>query len=143
MENNVVVAVCGGLQRAGIATLRFNMRSVDDDAKLLEANGEDLMDAYAFCGAQGFERVGLVAYSWSSMVAWHVMRSERPPRLAALALVAPPLDAARDAVEGTTGDTFEAFLERHEKPLLICLGEFDEYCRADLVEDAADSVGQG
>ena len=66
MHNNVVAAVCGGLARAGVATLRFDLRrGADDGDALLAANAEDVGAAVAFARSRGYGRVGLVAYSWS------------------------------------------------------------------------------
>lgn len=62
MHNNVVIAVCGALQRRGVATLRFDLsRTATGDAALLEANAADLSSALAFARARGFARLGLVA----------------------------------------------------------------------------------
>ena len=92
MRNNVVAAVCGGLARAGVATLRFDLRrGADDGDALLDANAEDVGAALAFARSRGYGRVGLVAYSWSTLAAArHLAGAEAP---AALALVAPPVHA--------------------------------------------------
>ena len=92
MRNNVVAAVCGGLARAGVATLRFDLRrGADDGDALLAANAADVGAAVAFARSRGYGRVGLVAYSWSTLAAArHLAGAEAP---AALALVAPPVHA--------------------------------------------------
>ena len=135
MRNNVVAAVCGGLARAGVATLRFDLRrGADDGDALLAANAADVGAAVAFARSRGYGRVGLVAYSWSTLAAArHLAGADAP---AALALVAPPVHA--DGAGGAAAP-FLDFLAAHPAPSLLCLAEFDEYCRAEDLEAFAAS----
>jgi len=95
MDNNVVMALCQGLQRAGIAALRFNFRGVGlsegrhgsgDDETL------DVLGALAFLADQpriGPDRIGLAGYSFGARVS--LTAAAKAPRVRALLCVAPPL----------------------------------------------------
>src|ERR1044071_6569767 len=70
MDSNVVLAVCQGLQAAGIAALRFNFRGVDGSEG---EHGEGIAEAGDVLGALSFlaeqpsidaRRVGLAGYSF-------------------------------------------------------------------------------
>lgn len=95
MNSNVVMALCHGLQAAGIAWLRFNFRGVG------QSEGEygggvdetaDVLGALAFLAAQpgiSPERIGLTGYSFGARVSLSV--AAEAPRVRALLCVAPPL----------------------------------------------------
>lgn len=95
MDNNVVMALCQGLHRAGIAALRFNFRGVGlsegrhgggDDETL------DVLGALAFLAEQpriGPDRIGLAGYSFGARVS--LAAAARASHVRALLCVAPPL----------------------------------------------------
>jgi alpha/beta superfamily hydrolase len=95
MNSNVVVALCEGLRRSGIAWLRFNFRGVgQSEGRYGEGIDEahDVLGALAFLGAQprvAAERIGLAGYSFGARVSLAV--APRAPQLRALLCVAPPL----------------------------------------------------
>lgn len=95
MDSNVVVAICQGLQAAGIAWLRFNFRGVDGSEGEHGGGTDEVFDvlgALAFLGEQpqiDAGRVGLAGYSFGARVSLTV--APRAPQARALLLVAPPL----------------------------------------------------
>src|SRR5436190_15085176 len=95
MDSNVVVALCQGLQAAGIASLRFNFRGVDG-SEGEHGNGadevHDVLGALSFLAEQpqiDAGRMGLAAYSFGARVSLTV--APKAPQVRALLLVAPPL----------------------------------------------------
>jgi hypothetical protein len=95
MNNNVVYALCEGLQRNGVAWLRFNFRGVgrsDGSYGGGEAEVDDVLGALAFLAEQpgiDAERVGLAGYSFGARVSLAAIAHR--PRIRALLCVAPPL----------------------------------------------------
>lgn len=119
MENPVVVRtqeVCAGL---GVATLRFNFRGVGGSSGTHGAGVGEQEDARAaldaLAKALGTARLAIAGYSFGAWVA--ALVGSRDARVAALALIAPPL-AAFDfgAIEGKRAPT-----------LAVC-GTADAYC---------------
>jgi len=117
MDNNVVMALCQGLQRAGIAALRFNFRGVGlsegrhgggDDETL------DVLGALAFLADQpriGPDRIGLAGYSFGARVS--LTAAAKAPRVRALLCVAPPL---REPLPPN---------QRPDRPFLALVGDQD------------------
>lgn len=71
MENNVVYALCDGLQRAGYSYLRFNFRGVGrSDGFYGDGAGEarDLTSVIGFCKEQDFKKIVLLGYSFGAYV---------------------------------------------------------------------------
>jgi alpha/beta superfamily hydrolase len=95
MHNNTVVAICQGLEAAGIAWLRFNFRGVGQSEGIYsDGVGEvrDVQGALTFLGAQPRVRadtLGLAGHSFGARVS--LMLQAEQPAIAALFLVAPPL----------------------------------------------------
>ena len=95
MNNNVVWALCQGLQDAGIAWLRFNFRGVGaSQGQYAEGVDEvfDVLGALAFLAQQpGIEadRLGLAGYSFGARVSLATV--PQAMQLGALLCVAPPL----------------------------------------------------
>ncbi len=121
MENPVVVRaqeVCAGL---GLATLRFNFRGVGGSSGTHGGGVGEQEDARAALDAlarqPGVRALAIVGYSFGAWIA--ALAGGRDARVAALALIAPPL-AAYDfgAVEGKRAPT-----------LAVC-GSADPYCPA-------------
>jgi len=117
MDNNVVMALCQGLQAAGIAWLRFNFRGVG------QSEGEygggvderrDVLGALSFLAEQpriAPGRVGLAGYSFGARVSLTVV--EEAPQVRALLCVAPPLR------EPLPADAHPAY------PFLVMVGDRD------------------
>jgi len=95
MSNNVVMAICEGLEAAGIAALRFNFRGVGgSEGTHGDGVGElnDVRAALDFLAAQpGIdpERIGLAGYSFGARVILAVVAEA--PQVKGLLCVAPPL----------------------------------------------------
>jgi alpha/beta superfamily hydrolase len=91
----VVVAICEGLQAAGIASLRFNFRGVGASegthgAGVAEAS--DVLGALELLAADrriAADRIGLAGYSFGARVSLGM--AAQTPLLKALMCVAPPL----------------------------------------------------
>jgi hypothetical protein len=117
MDNNVVIALCQGLQAAGIASLRFDFRGVGrSEGKYGEGVDEvfDVLGALAFLAEQpeiASDRVGLAGYSFGARVS--LAAAPKAPQLRALLCVAPPLrePLPADAQPGC--------------PLLVMVGDHD------------------
>jgi len=98
MSNNVVLAICRALARAGMAAFRFNFRGVGkSQGSFAEGVGEqdDVRAAIAFLSTMrdiDSQRIGLAGYSFGAGVALPVALSE--DRLQALALISPPFSAS-------------------------------------------------
>jgi hypothetical protein len=106
MDNNVVMALCTGLQRAGIAALRFNFRGVGKSQGVSSGGTEEIPDvlgALAFLAEQPEirgERVGLAGYSFGARMSLAAL--PQAPTIRALLAVAPPLREALPAAERPT-----------------------------------------
>jgi alpha/beta superfamily hydrolase len=95
MDNNVVMALCQGLQRANIACLRFNFRGVGlSEGHYGDGDDEplDVLGALAFLASQPRidpNRLGLAGYSFGARVS--LAAAAKAPHIKALLCVAPPL----------------------------------------------------
>ena len=95
MNNSVVIALCQGLQAAGISYLRFNFRGVGrSQGEFGDGEGErlDVQGALAFLAAQPTiapERLGLAGYSFGARVS--LAAAADAPQVRGLLCVAPPL----------------------------------------------------
>ncbi|MGV3758867.1 MAG: hypothetical protein ACO1PW_04895, partial [Actinomycetota bacterium] len=103
----LVVAVCERLAGLGVAALRLDLHNPDPVAEVphLTAAAVELAEG------QGVERIGLVGYSWGSIVT----AAASPPGLAARVLVAPP--AAMLAIDP----------REDERPTLVLVPAHDQY----------------
>lgn len=110
----LVVAVCERLAERGVAALRLDLRNPDPVVEVphLTAAASELAEG------QGVERVGLVGYSWGSIVA----AASSPRGLVARVLVAPP--AAMLAIDP----------REDEVPTLVLVPAHDQYGPPDEVE---------
>ena len=124
MENNVVLALQNALSLWGWGTLRFNFRGVGGSGGQ-HGNGEgeveDVLAAVAFLRGKGHETIHVAGYSYG---AWIVLKAVLEGlHAASLLLVSPPLD-------------FMDFsgLQLPSTPCLITLGEQDDYCRLDSLQ---------
>lgn len=122
MDNPVVVRaqeVCAAL---GLATLRFNFRGVGGSTGSHGGGGGEQEDARAaldaLATAASTTRLAIVGYSFGAWIA--AQAGSRDGRVAALALVAPPL-AHYD---------FAGALEARRVPTLALCGSADPYCPA-------------
>ncbi|MFC1919272.1 alpha/beta hydrolase [Chloroflexota bacterium] len=93
MSNNVVMEVCAGLVRKGIAAFRFNFRGVGRSQGRYGQGVEEQKDAAAALDlvasnpAVESDRLGLAGYSFGSNVAFSV--AIKNGRVGALALISP------------------------------------------------------
>jgi alpha/beta superfamily hydrolase len=121
MENPVVVRiqeVCTALE---LATLRFNFRGVGRSSGTHGAGAGEQEDARAaldaLAKAAGTTRLAIAGYSFGAWIA--ALVGSRDARVAALALIAPPLTAFDfGAIEGKRA------------PTLAACGTADPYCPA-------------
>jgi hypothetical protein len=95
MDNNVVIALCQGLQAAGIASLRFDFRGVRrSEGGYGEGVDEvsDVLGALSYLAEQpqiASDRIGLAGYSFGARVS--LAAAPKTPQIRALLCVAPPL----------------------------------------------------
>jgi uncharacterized protein len=95
MDNNVVAALCYGLNAAGLASLRFNFRGVGgSEGRYGEGVDEvaDVVGALAFLAEQpgiDAERIGLAGYSFGARVSLATV--PQATQIGGLLCVAPPL----------------------------------------------------
>ena len=98
MDNNVVMAICTGLQRAGVASLRFNFRGVGHSGgKSVGGSVEvtDVLGALAFLETQPRvlpSAIGLAGYSFGARMSLAAVAGT--DSIQALLCVAPPLREA-------------------------------------------------
>lgn len=131
MDNPVVTGAAAHLQRAGIATLRFNFRGTGnsegsyangvgeaDDARAAVALLQDVTHA---------TRIVLAGYSFGAMVA--LKAGYDHVDVAQLIAIAPPLPMM-DA----------SFLRSCTKPMLFMLGDRDQYCPYSRLEQFAATL---
>jgi len=110
----LVVAVCESLAERGVAALRLDLRNPDPVAEVPHLASA----ATELAVAEGAERIGLVGYSWGSIVA----AAASPPGLVARVLVAPP--AAMLAIDP----------REDELPTLVLVPAHDQFGPPDEVE---------
>ena len=103
MDNNVVTALCVGLNRAGIAALRFNFRGVGGSQGTSSGGMQEIADvlgALAFLAEQPeirTDRIGLAGYSFGARVSLAAL--PQAPGVRALLTVAAPLREPLPLVE--------------------------------------------
>jgi len=118
MDNNVVVPVCRALERASIASLRFNFRGVGaSQGGFADGIGEreDVKAAISYLltlDAVDKNRIGLCGYSFGGGVCLEVAPADE--RVKALALIAPTIS------------TYVP-LKQYTKPKLIVCGGADQF----------------
>ncbi|MCE5334172.1 MAG: alpha/beta fold hydrolase [Desulfobacteraceae bacterium] len=120
MDNNVVLTARRAFQQNGWATLRFNFRGVGASGGISgepDKDAEDVAAVAAYIRANYPGALDVAAYSYG---AWTALRALRMGLVAdTLILISPPLD-------------FMSFsdLELPDLPVLITLGNQDEFCSA-------------
>lgn len=119
MDNDVVTTLAGHLQRAGIATLRFNFRGTGKSEGRYDNGIGETDDARAATALLRSEasgaRIVLAGYSFGAMIA--LMAGHDAAEIDRLIAIAPPL-AMMDA----------SFLRSSTKSKLFLLGDRDQYC---------------
>ncbi|MER3420233.1 MAG: alpha/beta hydrolase [Chloroflexota bacterium] len=129
MDNNVVRAAVRGVTARGMAALRFNFRGVGRSQGVYDGGHgeqEDVRAALTYaaaCPEVDATRLGLAGYSFGAVMA--ALAADH--RVAALALIAPPLAAAELGGRLTAVQT----------PLLLLAGEQDPFCPADALRRLA------
>lgn len=108
MDNNVVIGLCDGLVRSGIAALRFNYRGIGLSEGSTNADGQDAQDAVSALHYLGERsevdetRLGIAGYSFGGRVALRVAATQ-PSAILAVASVACPTKEFQDpTVQGIT-----------------------------------------
>jgi uncharacterized protein len=109
----LVVTVCERLAQHGVAALRIDLRNPDPVAEVPNLAAA----ATALSADERSDRIGLVGYSWGSIVA----AAASPPGLVARVLVAPP--AAMLAIDP----------REDERPTLVLVPAHDQYGPPDEV----------
>jgi uncharacterized protein len=129
MDNPVVIEAAKVCHAAGVATLRFNFRGVGRSGGRHGdgvAEQDDVQVALDVLAQHiGPHTLGIVGYSFGAWVG--TLAGCRDPRVAALALIAPPL-ALYDF----------SCLDRKPVPTLITAGDRDSYCPAGDLGRIAD-----
>ena len=133
MHNPVVVAVAEGLQGRGIATLRFNFRGVGDSTGT-HADGKGEIEDVRAAVACLMERTSLASvdiagYSFGAMVG--LAAGAGDARVSRLVGIAPPVKT-RDM----------GFLRQIAKPMLLIVGEYDDYCPLQQVRDLMPATAE-
>jgi hypothetical protein len=131
MDNNVVSAVCGGVEKQGLASFRFNFRGVGrSSGSFAQGIGEcdDAGVAVSFV-EQRVEinpgRIGICGYSFGSMVAFAV--AVKDSRVLAVAGISPFVEPAD-------------LLNCYVKPKLFLSGTEDGYVNIGNLEKLVDAL---
>jgi hypothetical protein len=119
MDNNVVISAAAALEKAGVATLRFNFRGVgDSEGQYADGVGE-VEDARAAADClrahTGLGTIAIVGYSFGAAMGLQAGRDD--PGVDRLVAIAPPV---------TMFDI--AFLRHCTKPVLFVAGTADPFC---------------
>ncbi len=131
MDNSVVTALVSALDAERWATLRFNFRGVGASTGAfgdMVGEAEDVAAALAFLAERcPRSRLVLAGYSFGALIALDVglKRSD----VAAVVAVAPPFGMLPPPTAPA------------EKPLVLLVGDSDQFCPLDAFESAARSLG--
>ena len=136
MYNAFIASIFVLLRNRGVATLRFNFSTGDDetDETVAPADAEDDLEALLRCNKAEAQAavemlrekmpegapVVLVGFSWGAVISLALARDD-PQRIQALALVAPPINVLPPGMHPSRGD-FARW------PILLTAGDADEYC---------------
>ncbi|MDO8490805.1 MAG: dienelactone hydrolase family protein, partial [Dehalococcoidia bacterium] len=103
MDNNVVRAICQGLEEVGLGSLRFNFRGVGESEGSFANGVGELADVEAavslLSGIEAIDtkHIGLCGYSFGAGVAFsHACRDRRVRAIAAVSIQATSVDATAD-----------------------------------------------
>jgi uncharacterized protein len=132
MDNNVVIAAALALQKANVATLRFNFRGVGgSEGRYANGIGE-LEDARAAADClrarTGLGAIAIAGYSFGAAVGLQAGRDD--PGVDRLVAIAPPITMFP-----------VAFLQGCTKPLLFVVGTADPFCPDGALEQGARELG--
>ncbi len=132
MHNKVVFRAAAGLVDAGLTTLRFNFRGVDDSTgehNEIEGGKEDVADALAYMFDQYHgEDMTLAGFSFGSRTALEVGYAD--DRIARLISIGTPVDKYGDY----------DFLTAVKKPILFVHGDRDEFGSIDSLRTLIDQI---
>lgn len=132
MNNNVVMAVCQGLNKKGIVTLRFNFRGVNEsEGEYSGGRGEqeDVHAAISFLLSRkeiAVEKIGVCGYSFGSMVG--VPAAVENPGVKALASISPPYFSPPE------------ILNNYTRPKLLICGTQDEFVKLTELEKLVEKL---
>lgn len=135
MDNNVVMAICSGLTRQGIAALRFNFRGAGQSEGAHDGGRGEQEDVLAALqalresAAIDGSRIGLAGYSFGASMALAV--APRVAELRALAVVAPPTPGLN-----TPG------IQAYARPKLILAGDMDSSIPIEQVHELARGMAR-
>ncbi|MBI3967299.1 MAG: alpha/beta fold hydrolase [Chloroflexi bacterium] len=132
-DNHVVQGIARAIAGCGLAVLTFNFRGVGASGGT-HGNGvaeqDDVRAAIDFATARGAGPIGLAGYSFGARLAAEV--AVREPRVAALALISP---------------TFRTWQfpepDRFDRPVLVALGDDDEYGSVEAAEALVGLLQRG
>lgn len=130
ISNHVVQAAAKALQRSRVTTLCVSFRRdspFGDHRTLFQQNIADCRGAIAHLHSMVPEKIPtmLWGYSWGAAVAAAAATSDPAHRIASLILVSPPL-----GVDRLGGDSPWPLLRTWPHPVLMLVGEQDEFCPA-------------
>lgn len=129
MANNVVMAICYGLQSAGIASLRFNFRGVGgSQGSYADGIGEkeDIRAAITFLSTHASidpDRIGLSGYSFGARTALSLIGEDS--RVKAIGVVSPPYDT----------QVLEVPLRKFAGPRYVMMGSEDNFMTVEVIPD--------
>ncbi|MBI4197585.1 MAG: dienelactone hydrolase family protein [Chloroflexi bacterium] len=132
MEHPVVLAIARALDQRGMATLRFNFRSVDGSQGAFSSGQEEQRDVLAALEvlmrwpSVQRRRVALVGYSLGAQAILQGLGSLKGA--VALALISPPLHAFEGSPVG-----------KDRRPRLLIVGERDRLVGAQALREVVDA----
>lgn len=135
MHNNVVRAVCRGLEQKAIVCLRFNFRGVRrSQGSFAQGIGEreDALAAVSYLESRpeiDKSRIGLAGYSFGARVA--MAAAPEDPRVTAVAFIAPP-----------TSSLGASLLNAYKNPKLFLSGDLDSFVAHEELSSFARSLPQ-
>ncbi len=133
MDNSVVIAVSGALDRLDMAVLRFNFRGVNGSQGIYDGGEGEVNDAIAalsFLASQAVvdrDRLFLVGYSFGALVG--LRAALRGVNLKAVAAISPPVAMFNFG-----------FLSKLKVPFLVVSGDSDPFCGLAELENVYNAI---
>ncbi|MFX1449594.1 MAG: alpha/beta hydrolase [Promethearchaeota archaeon] len=120
MENNVVNAICEGLQKNGIIAFKFDIRNPNIKKAITHTIAG--LDFFETIDELNTSRIGVCGYSWGSRVILEAFHNDQ--RIKILIGVSPPVSMFK-----------YDFLLDSDKPKLLTVGTHDQIIPVSLMED--------